>query len=112
MRPELEAIVRALLASSDDAVSIDALGEAIGDRAVTHDEIDAMIAALEAAGRRVVGADGAGEGEARLRAVVAAAKELRAALGRTPTALEIADKTGLSVDAVKHALSLARVMQR
>jgi hypothetical protein len=114
MRPELRELVDALLKASEDSreVTLDALGDAIGTRAVTHDEIDAMIGALEAQGRRVVGASGAGEGEARLRAVVAAARDLRASLGRTPTAREIADKTGLDLDAVKHALALARVMQR
>jgi hypothetical protein len=113
LRPELLRIVDALLASSEDSrtVSLDALGEAIGARAVTQDEIDGVIAALESAGRKV-GDEAGPQGESRLRLVLETARALKAELGRAPTAPEIAARAGLSEDAVRHALALVRVMQR
>lgn len=113
MRAELQAIVDALLASSADSreVSLDALGEAIGARAITSEEIDAMIGALEAAGRKIIGPEG-GAGEALLKDVVAAARALAPELGRKPTVAEIAAKSGLSAAQVHHALALLKVMQR
>ena len=113
MRPDLQSIVDALLASSASSfeVSLDAMGEAIGARAIASEEIDAMIVALEAAGRKVT-APGGGAGEDRLKAVVAAARSLGPELGRKPTIAEIAARSGLSADEVGHALALLKVMQR
>jgi hypothetical protein len=113
VRAELQAIVDALLAASTDArvVTLDALGEAIGARAITSEEIDAMLSALEAAGRKVIGPEG-GAGEARLKEVVAAARALGPELGRKPTVGEIAARSGLSASEVHHALALLKVMQR
>lgn len=113
MRAELQAIVDALLEASTDAreVTLDAMGEAIGARAITSEEIDAMISALEAAGRKVVAPAG-GTGEARLKEVVAAARALGPELGRKPTVAEIAARSGLSAADVHHALALLKVMQR
>ena len=113
LRRELRAIADALLAASaaSKEVPLDAIGQAIGTRAVTPVEIDALIATLEAAGRRVTGPQG-GAGEDRLKAVVAAVRALRPALGRAPTAAEIATKAGVSEDDVRHALTLLKVMQR
>ena len=107
------AIVDALLASSADTreVNLDALGAAIGARAITSVEIDAMISALEAANRKVVGPAG-GAGETWLKAVVAAARALGPELGRKPTVAEIAARSGLSAAEVHHALALLKVMQR
>lgn len=107
------AIVDALLeaSASSGEVTLDALGDAIGARAITPAEIDAMIGALEGAGRKVVTPAG-GAGEARLSAVVAAARALAPVLGRKPTASEIAARAGLSADEVRHALALLKVMQR
>jgi DNA-directed RNA polymerase specialized sigma subunit len=51
-------------------------------------------------------------GVARLRKVVEAARRLRLELGRSATADEIARRAGLDVAAVRHALELAKVMQR
>jgi DNA-directed RNA polymerase sigma subunit (sigma70/sigma32) len=110
MRPELRAIVDALLAS-DGAITLDALGEALGARAVYVAEIEAMVDALEAAGRPIVGPTEP-QGVARLHAVLSAARALRQELGRTPTVKEIAARTTLPLDAVKHALELAKVIQR
>ena len=113
MRAELQAIVDELLASSADTgeVHLDAVGEAIGARAITTPEIEAIFDALEHAGRKLVGPSG-GAGEDRLKAVVSAARTLASALGRKPTVAEIASEAGLSEAAVKHALALLEVMQR
>jgi Sigma-70 region 3 len=113
LRAELRTIVDTLLRKSvaTREVSLDALGEAIGSRAVSYTEIDAMVASLEAKGRRVVGATDL-RGEEQLRTVVATAKSLSTELGRRPNIAEISARAGLSLNQVKHALVLARVMQR
>jgi hypothetical protein len=113
VRADLQSIVDVLLASSADAgeVHLDEIGEAIGARAINSEEIDAIISALEAAGRKVVGPKG-GAGEARLREVVAAARALGPELGRKPSVAEIAARSGLTADEVRHALALLKIMQR
>ena len=113
LRPELNQIVEQLLQSSQDSgtVSLDAIGDALGVRAVSMDDVDAMFQALEGAGRTVVGA-GELHGEASLRAVVTSIRALSGSLGRRPNATEIADHAGLTLEQVRHALFLARIMQR
>ena len=113
LRPELQSIVDRLLASgnSGDPITLDALGEAIGSRAVTSPEIDAMITALEAKGQQVRAPEG-GHGPGTLKQVLTTARVLRTELGRTPRPDEIAARAGLSAEQVTHALALARVMQR
>lgn len=113
LRPELQAIVQSLLVASKDSreVTLDAIGEAIGTRAVSSPEIDAMIGALEIKGRKVVGPQG-GDGEQQLKKVVLAARELAPVLGRKPTAAEIATHAGLTAEQVRHALELLTIMQR
>lgn len=112
MRAELQEICAQLLAASaaDGQVALDAIGDAIGARRVEIAEIEALIAALEDAGRRIIGPEGGG-GEGRLGRVLTAARKLRAA-GVTPTIAAIVAETGMTHDAVRHALALARVMQR
>lgn len=113
LRAPLARIVERLLAEERAAISLDALGDALGDLFVTPDEIDAMVGALEAAGRQVGDEDeDAGRGIERLRGVLDAARALRAELGRSPTTVELIERTGLSPFAVQHALGLAKVMQR
>lgn len=112
LRQELEDLVVALAARAvAGAVTLDALGEALGARAVTPDEIDAMIAALEARGVEVSVAQG-GDGERHLALVVTAIRALRVELGRAPRVDELAVRAGLPEQAVRHALALVRVMQR
>jgi Sigma-70 region 3 len=113
LRPPLRAILEELLASSVDArfVSLDALGEAIGTVALSTDEIDAIVTALEAEGR-TVGEPEAALGTARLAAVLETARVLARELGRAPTRAEIAARAGMTDAAVRHALELAKVMQR
>lgn len=113
MRSELQAIVEALLTASaaTKEVPLDAVGHAVGARAITPLEIDAILAALEAAGRSITGPEG-GAGEERLKAVVAAARALAPELGRPATVAEIATRSGLEEEQVRHALALLKVMQR
>lgn len=113
MKPELEEVLRQLLDTSKDTgeVSLDALGEALGTHAISTDDVDAIMQALEHEGRRVIGPEGGG-GEDRLRIVVTTARALVAELGRKPTTSEIAARSGLSIEDVRQALALAKVMQR
>lgn len=92
-------------------VSLDEIGEALGTLAVTTEEIESLIARLEAEGRCVTGPSGGG-GESRLRRVIAAARALSGTLGRRPNVAEIATETKLTEEEVRHALALARVMSR
>ena len=103
----------ALLAKSADsrAVTLDELGDALGTLAVSTDEIDAMITALEAEGRSVDSARG-GHGEASLRVVLRTARELKGELGRNPSTLEVSERARLPMDRVLHALRLAKVIAR
>jgi len=113
LRPELARIVEELLQDTapGDVIALDALGEAIGTRAVSQGEIDAMLSAIEASGRKVESPEG-GRGEANLKTVVEVARVLRQELGRVPRATEIAARAGMSPQDVQHALALAKVMQR
>ena len=113
MRPAVQAIVDALLASSDtgSSISIDRVGEAVGITRIDTTEIEALLVALEKAERKVVVETGA-SGIAALRTVVPATRTLTTELRRKPTIDEIAAKTSLSVPDVRRALLLAQVMGR
>ena len=113
LRRELRVIVDKLVASSASSrqISLDALGQALGVQAVSYAEIDAMISAIEARDRRVE-ATTEGRGEEYLKLVVGAVRTLSTELGRRPSLAEIALRTALSLDQVRHALLLARIMQR
>ena len=106
-------MVEQLLAGSvgSGEISIDVIGDAIGVRAVSVQEVDAIVQALEDAGRTVVGA-GELRGEESLRAVLGSIRSLTGALGRKPSQAEIAEHAGLSIEQVRHALFLVRIMQR
>jgi hypothetical protein len=113
---DITKIVNALLADhpSGAVVPLDAVGDAIGTAGVTPDDIDRIFAALEAQGR-TVGTVPGGRGEANLKKVVGAARDLRAEAGATgprPTTANIAARAGLTEDEVRLALALLRVMQR
>jgi hypothetical protein len=111
--PALAPVLARLLADSEGTrkVTLDDVGEAIGIIAVSTDDVDALLTALEKAGRTVVGPVGA-RGVQNLRRVLPAARALAASLGRPPSLAELAEKTGLSEDDVRHALALGRVMGR
>jgi hypothetical protein len=111
--PKLVAVAEKLLASSAESktISLDAMGGAIDLVPVSTEDVDALMSALEAAGRRIVGPEGA-RGAGNLRRVLPAARALTAKLGRSPTLAEIAAETGIGADDVRHALALGRVMGR
>ncbi len=106
-------VLERLLAQSVDScrVTLDEIGDAIDLVPVSTDDADALIDALERAGRTVVGPEGA-RGAENLRRVLPAARALGARLGRPPVIEEIARETGLSDEDVRHALALGRVMGR
>jgi Sigma-70 region 3 len=104
------AILAALLADSAQVISLDALADAIGASAVTMQDIEAIFAGLEAAGRTV-------EAERRdppaaLKRVLATVRSFSAVSGRRPTATEIAQHSGLSLAEVRFAMLYARVLVR
>ena len=105
-------VLERLLAESADSgrVSLDAVGEAVGALAVSTDEIDALLLALEAAGREVVTPEG--QAELHLKRVVLAARGLKMKLARRPTLAEVAEEAGISAEQALVALALLRVMQR
>jgi hypothetical protein len=113
LRPELATVLTTLLAASEDSrtVELDAIGEALGVLSVSTDEIDALIGALEAAGREVTAPSGGGI-EQHLGSVVKAVRALSVTLARKPTLDEVAAQAGLGVEQVRLALALLRVMQR
>jgi hypothetical protein len=111
LRTELRDVVDTLLADEAEDIELDRVGDAIGARAVSTDDIEAIFLALEAAGRRVVAAPGGG-GEGRLKRVVAAARALRTEGTARPTLREVAVRAELTDDQVLGALFLLRIMQR
>ena len=111
LRPALQEVVDGLLVHHAQEVTLDEIGEALGTLAVTTDEVDAVLSALENAGRAIVGPEGA-RGAETLRAVLPAVRALAVSLGRKPTLDEIAARVGLPVERVRHALALGRVMGR
>lgn len=113
LRRDLLEIVDRLVAESpgSESISLDDLGQAIGLKSVSYAEIDAMISALEARDRKVE-ATTEGRGEEYLRLVVDALRTLSYELGRRPSLNEIALRTRLNHEQVRHALLLARIMQR
>jgi hypothetical protein len=110
---KLAPVLKRLLAESEASrrLTLDAVGDAIGLVPVSTDDVSALLAALEKAGRDVVGPEGA-RGADNLKRVLPAARALGATLARRPTLAEIARETGLSEDDVRHAIALGRVMGR
>lgn len=111
MRPELEPVGNALLEHSGHTLSLDVIAEALGTLNVDSEDIDALFSWLEARGR-TIGDPSLGTASAPLAAVLRAARDLKASLGRTPSAREIAAHSGLSIEAVRRALLFAQIVQR
>jgi len=113
MRREIESALAELLTkrAPDGFVEIDELGDVCSRANAAPDEVDALIGELESRGVAIRAPEGGG-GEERLRVVLQTARALRSELGRTPTAPEIAARSGLDVARVRQALALARVMSR
>jgi hypothetical protein len=106
-------VLDALLADGElsGEVSLDAVGEAIGTLSASAADVEALVSALEKKGIHVA-ADEKAVGEANLGRVLDEARRLRNELGRAPNVRELAEATGLDEQHVRHALGLARVMQR
>jgi hypothetical protein len=116
LRPELQKVVEALLAAAplgtgEARVTLDQLGDALGAMTVSQDDIDDVMRAVERAGRRIVGPEGANN-EAMLGVVLGVARALRTETGKVPTATQIAARAGVDEARVRHALALARVIAR
>ncbi len=118
MRAELLRVLEELLAESEKEgagdITLDRFAGAVGVLAVTPEEIDALLAAVEARGVRVVAPEscGVGDGAQRLKLVIAAARRLGVELGRKPRPAEIAAAAGLTEEEVRLALRLGQVMGR
>lgn len=113
MRPIIAEVLEALLSGSapGSELSLDSVGEAVGSRAVTAEEIAWLIDRLEAEGRSVGGPPSPSQIGALTR-VLGSARSLRASLGRAATVAEIAEGTGMSEAEVRRALLLGKVMGR
>lgn len=107
----LAEIIARLLARDGQVIELDTIGDEIGELAVSVDDIDRIITALEADGR-LVGTPQPVAASADLGRVLQAARSLRASLGRTPTAPEIAAHAELELSSVRSALLFVRVVQR
>lgn len=115
MKLDLRRIVDDLTSRTNegDEIDLDAIGEAIGDRLVTQDDIASILDAIEERGRRVrAPSEERGDGEATLQRVLRSARVLRDVLGRAPRPVEIAEHAGLALEKVRHALELAKIIQR
>ena len=113
MQPLVPRILAQLLADSADSgpvILLDSVADAIGAAPVTMQDIEAIFAGLEAAGRTI-------EAERRdppaaLKRVLATVRRFSAVSGRRPTVPEIAQHSGLSVADVRFAMLYARVLVR
>jgi hypothetical protein len=110
--PAAQAIIEVLLQETTPAevVSLDRVAEAIGAAPVTMQDIEAILDALEVAGRRVEAQPQDPPGA--LARVLKAVRSFSAVSGRRPTLQEIAQQSGLSVGDVRFALLYARVLAR
>lgn len=113
LRSDLMPVLNKLLAASADSgtVTLDAVGESLGALAVSTDDIDALLTALETRGMEIVAPAGGGA-EAHLKRVVAAARALKAQLNRRPSLSEVAAHAELAPQDALVALALLRIMQR
>jgi len=92
-------------------IPLDAVGDAIGAQGVTPEDIERIFVALEKEGR-TVGNIAGGKGEANLKKVVTAARDLRMEGTGKPTTAQIATRADLTEEEVRLSLALLRVMQR
>ncbi len=113
MRPVIEAILQELLGRhrASGRVHLNDLGEVIGARAVTQEEIEQIVDRLEAEGLRV-GEALDGEDVGVMQRVLASARRLRASLGRRPTVGEIAGDAGCAEHEVRRALEQGAAASR
>ena len=109
MGPVLQSIVSELVARHEQTRRIDLndIAEVIGTRAVSYDDVDHVIRALEEMGCRVGGPPTLRELEL-IREVVVSARALREELGRAPAVEEIAARAKHAPFVVRRALENAQ----
>jgi hypothetical protein len=112
VREGLRSLLAVMLARSraEGAVSLDALGDALFEVSATVHEIDDFLVRFEDSGGTIEAPSGGGAD--RLRTVLACARVFCKQKGRRPTLAELAQRTGLPVEQIRHALALGRVMGR
>jgi DNA-directed RNA polymerase specialized sigma subunit len=103
----LQEIFDAIMTAHPQGLTLDELSEELSTRPVTYADIDAIIGALEDAGIDLEAPERAARPE-ELSRVLAAARALSAETGRRPSAEEIAERTGLTAEAVRRSLQLGR----
>jgi len=113
VRAAVERILEELLARHRGIghAHLNDLAEVIGAQAITSDEVDELIARLEAEGLRV-GEALDGRDVQVMSEALAAARRLSAALGRRPTVGEIAAAAGHPAHVVRRALEHAAAAAR
>lgn len=109
VRPLISELFDQLVARHHESrrIDLDDIADVIGTRAVSYDEVDHLVDRLESAGFSV------GEGidvedVETMQRVLEQARQLRVALGRTPTVDEVAAAACTPVHAVRRALERAR----
>ncbi|MBX3184498.1 MAG: hypothetical protein KIT72_02490 [Polyangiaceae bacterium] len=110
MRGELQIVLTSLVARTEAELSLSQVAEALGDLAVSHEDIDWLIGELEARGFTVDVPGGVGGIEA-LRRVLSSARALKGQ-GERATLPRICEHSGLSREAALRGLALARVLGR
>lgn len=107
-RDALGAIVDNFKSQQRQQVSLDELAVCAEDNRLDHGAIEALIDALEAVGITVGEADPPGptqdEAQEILVKVLAAARSLKAELGRAPSTAEIAERLGLEATIIRRVL--------
>jgi len=109
VRPLISTLFDELVERHGDAkrIDLDDIAEVIGTRAVSYDEVEWLVDRLEAEGFSV------GEGidatdVDTMKEVLAHARTLREALGRSPTLDEIVTASGKPAHVVRRALERAK----
>lgn len=90
-------------------ISLDEIGLAIGEQAVSTDDIEALFVRLESRGARI-GDDEEPDLKSLLRRVIQTALALRKE-GQRPSPVSIAERSGLSLGAVRVALLYSEVLR-
>jgi hypothetical protein len=105
----IEQMVAILLPDGPRAVTLDEVGQAIGEDAVGSAEVEALLDCLESAGATIVESSASGLAPL-LKTVIETARELRAE-GKRPSPENVAERSGLSARAVRVALLYADVLR-
>ena len=90
-------------------LTLDDIGEAVGDAALTYDDIEKVIVRLEAAGRLI--AENKIDLSAGLREVLGAARKHREQFQRAPKVSELVEATALPQQTVLAALRFAQTFR-